>query len=185
MNMERLTYRPEDQWGNPTNSALPSPLYSYHEEKTRKAILYKLAEYEDLEEQNRLIILPCAEGSTIYKITKFCGRTKGYREEYKPFVEFERKCEFYERSLFYGEKDKCIAKIDDPYKEPWWCSYNLDILCETCKSRIAIQKDAFTLPKLTQVYNTPAFNPNTDPENIFYLTYEEAEMAMKKLIGEE
>ena len=66
--MERLTYRPEDQWGNPTNSALPSPLYSYHEDKTRKAILYKLAEYEDLEEQGRLITLPCKVGTRIYRI---------------------------------------------------------------------------------------------------------------------
>lgn len=175
--MNRLTVRINEQCVIPKDT--------YHSEKVRKAILNKLAYYEDLEEQNRMITLPCAEGTTIYKIKKFCGRTKGYREEYKPFVEFERRCEFYERAPFYGEEDKCIAKIDDPNKEPWWCSYNLDILCETCKGRIAIQKDVFTLHKLTQIYNTPAFNPNTDPENIYYLTYEEAGLAMKKLIGEE
>lgn len=36
---------------------------------TGKAI-DKLAEYEDLEEQNRLIKLPCAVGDTVYRINK-------------------------------------------------------------------------------------------------------------------
>jgi len=33
----------------------------------------KLAELEDLEEQGRLLRLPCNEGSTVYYLERFCG----------------------------------------------------------------------------------------------------------------
>ena len=35
----------------------------------------KLAEYEDLEEQNRLLKLPCAVGDTVYYLDRFCSGT--------------------------------------------------------------------------------------------------------------
>lgn len=35
----------------------------------------KLAEYEDLEEQKRLLKLPCAVGDTVYYLDRFCSGT--------------------------------------------------------------------------------------------------------------
>ena len=35
----------------------------------------KLAEYEDLEEQSRLLKLPCAVGDTVYYLDRFCSGT--------------------------------------------------------------------------------------------------------------
>ena len=76
-----------------------------------------------------------------------------------------------------------IEIIDDD-KEPWHCSLNLDILCEKCKERFAIQKDIFTFSKIRQIFNTPMFNNHLSLEDIYYLSLEEAENALKKIIGE-
>ena len=39
---------------------------------------YKLAHYEDLEEQGRLIILPCAVGDTVYEVQEIRKRIQEY-----------------------------------------------------------------------------------------------------------
>ena len=41
-------------------------------------VIEKLAEYEDLEEQGRIIKLPCKEGTTIYQICYKCVCTCGH-----------------------------------------------------------------------------------------------------------
>ena len=148
------------------------------------AAIDKLAEYEDLEEQGRLLILPCKEGDTIYKIVKFCGENTGYYEFYRPSVEFENNCEYFEPACYMDDSERCNAKIEDDDKEPWYCSLNLDVLCEKCKSRFAIQKDKFTLSMVRQVFNTPMFKENTSLEDVYYLSFEEAEEALKKIKGE-
>ena len=144
----------------------------------------KLAHYEDAEEQGRLIILPCKEGDTIYKIVKFCGKNTGYYEFYRPSVEFESDCEYFEPACYYDDCERCNAKIEDDDKEPWYCSLHLDVLCEKCKERFAIQKDKFTIAKVRQVFNTPMFNENTSLEDIYYLSFEEAEEALKRIKGD-
>ena len=54
----------------------------------------KLAEYEDLEEQNRLLKLPCAVGDTVYRVHKgtklspdrtYECRVVGVKQEYNTF----------------------------------------------------------------------------------------------------
>ena len=45
--MSRLTYRREDQCGNPTDSIILIPYMRYQDESTKKEILNKLADYED------------------------------------------------------------------------------------------------------------------------------------------
>lgn len=133
------------------------------------------------EEQGRLIILPCKEGDTIYKIVKFCGVNTGYYEFYRPSVEFESDCEYFEPACYYDDCERCNAKIEDDDKEPWYCSLHLDVLCEKCKERFAIQKDKFTIAKVRQVFNTPMFNENTLLGDIYYLSFEEAEEALKRI----
>lgn len=144
----------------------------------------KLAYYEDMEEQGRLLILPCKEGDTIYRIKKFCEGNTGYKDFYIPTIEFEDDCEHFEAACCLGDCDRCNAQIEDDDKEPWYCSLNLDILCEKCKERFAIQKDIFTISKIRQVFNTPMFNNHLSLEDIYYLSLEEAENALRRIIGE-
>ena len=61
------------------NTGLPE--YVMKRNPYRK-IVEKLKEYEDLEEQGKLLKLPCALGSTVYRIRKCeapsCERCRGY-----------------------------------------------------------------------------------------------------------
>lgn len=143
----------------------------------------RLKHYEDLEEQGKLVFMPCKEGDTVYKIVKFCEANDGYKEFYRPSVEFKDDCEYLEPQYWADDCERCNAQIEDDDKEPWYCSLNLDILCEKCKERFAIQKDKFTFSKVRQVFNTPMFNENTSLEDIYYLSFEEADNALKKIIG--
>ena len=45
--MERLTYRLNDQFDNPTDSIILMPYLRYEDSETRKKILNRLAAYED------------------------------------------------------------------------------------------------------------------------------------------
>lgn len=143
----------------------------------------RLKYYEDLEEQGKIVFMPCKEGDTIYKIVKCCEENTGYKEFYRPSIEFESDCEYYEPQCWADDCERCKAKIEDDDKEPWYCSLNLDILCERCKERFAIQKDKFTFSKMRQVFNTSMFNNNTALEDVYYLSLEEAENALKILKG--
>ena len=148
------------------------------------AAVNKLAEYENLEEQGKLIILPCKEGDTVYKIRKFCEENTGYQEFYRPSVEFESDCEYFEPACWFDDSERCNAEIENDDKEPWHCSFNLDVLCEKCKERFAIQKDKFTLSMVRQIFSTPMFDEDVSIEDVYYLSFEEAENALKKIIGD-
>lgn len=45
--MDRLTYRLNDQHGNPTDSIILKPYMVYQDDYTKKTILNRLADYED------------------------------------------------------------------------------------------------------------------------------------------
>ena len=62
--MERLTRRSENGTGI-YNTPSGDPVKW---ENNRHEVLQKLAEYEDLEEQRKLLKLPCAVGDTVYVI---------------------------------------------------------------------------------------------------------------------
>ena len=59
--MERLTRKTEEEFANNNG------VYYISNASCRK-IVHKLGELEDLEEQGKLIVLPCAEGDLIYLI---------------------------------------------------------------------------------------------------------------------
>lgn len=178
--MERLTYKYGDKWCvNGTNGKLMNDTHANY----WGAAIDRLAVYESAKEQGRLIILPCKEGETVYKIVKFCEENTGYSEFYRPSVEFDSDCEYFEPQEWADDRERCNAKIEDDDKEPWYCSLNLDILCEKCKSRFTIQKDKFALSMIHQIFNTPMFNENTSLEDVYYLSFEEAEAALNGLMG--
>ena len=139
----------------------------------------RMSELSRADEQGLLIMLPCREGDTIYRIRKFCGDNVGYKDFYKPSVEFTSDCEYFDPACCAGDCERCLAEIQGDY-DRWYCSTNIAILCNRCKDRLAIQKDIFTLSKIRQVYGTPMFDAATDPEEIYYLSINEAE----KVLGE-
>lgn len=63
--MERLTYKTNGKYTNTTAEQAPP----YAIDCDIDTAITKLAEYEDLEEQNRLIKLPCAVGDTVYSFS--------------------------------------------------------------------------------------------------------------------
>lgn len=127
---------------------------------------------------NGVIVLPCKVGDTVYKIRKFCGINTGYKEFYRPSKEFEENCQYLDPQSWYDDCDRCKAVED--YDEGCYCDLNVKIFCDTCKSRLAIQKEKFTYGMMTRVFNTPMFDKNTSDEDILYITKEEAEAKMKE-----
>lgn len=131
---------------------------------------------------NRVILLPCKEGDTIYRIVKFCEKNTGCKEFYRPTVEFEEDCPHLRPQSWYDDCDVCTAAED--YDDSCYCSLYLKVLNEACKGRFAIQKDKFTFGKMKQVYGTPMFDESTSPEHTYYLTMEDAEKAMEEIKNE-
>lgn len=64
--MDRLTMRNTDG-----TIGVGHPLRYYNHEDIVQA-LNRLADYEDMEEQGRLLILPCKVGDSFFRIERFC-----------------------------------------------------------------------------------------------------------------
>ena len=130
---------------------------------------------------NGVILLPCAEGETVYRIRKFCESTHGYKAFYEPTKEFGEDCRHYEPAEWELE-ERCKA-CDDIDKRSW-CSQSVDILCEDCKGRLAIQKDIFKFSMLKSVFGTDLYNGEVPLEDTVFLTRVEAEEALQKWISQ-
>ena len=72
-------------------------------------VYMKLKEYEDLEEQGRLIVLPCRDGDTVYKIDSYyiCDYEEDYEcdcpEYHKCEDEYEEPCEYQYKRYYVVE----------------------------------------------------------------------------------
>ena len=124
-----------------------------------------------------VVMLPCKEGGTVYRIKKFCEENTGYSEFYRPSKEFPRDCQHYEPAEWECE-ESCKIGSDSSY-----CSLYLDIHCEICKERIAVQADKFEFSMMRRVFNTPMFDENTELRDTLFLTKEDAEQALKDLLS--
>lgn len=65
-NTERLTYKTNGKYMNTVVEQAPP----YAIDCDIDTAITKLAEYENLEEQKKLLTLPCAVGDTVYRISK-------------------------------------------------------------------------------------------------------------------
>lgn len=77
--MERLTVKWSDK--NYDTFDPVDIVYNEYSKANYNKILTKLGEYEDLEEQGRLIKLPCKVGDTVYHFCEEYGRTLEYGVE--------------------------------------------------------------------------------------------------------
>jgi hypothetical protein len=67
--------------------------------------LEELKAYRNLEEQGRLIVLPCRDGDTVYKICSYC--TCDYDDDCPEFYKCEDE---YEEPCEYQYKGYCVAE---------------------------------------------------------------------------
>ena len=94
--------------------------------KETEEVLNKLAEYEDLEEQGRLIKLPCKVGIVVYRITSYLNGesviTKGKISDY------QIDCYCYENQFYFCE---------DSRRHSIWCD-----MSEFCKTVFLTRAEA-------------------------------------------
>ncbi len=72
--MERLTYKTNGKYMNTVVEQAPP----YAIDCDIDTAITKLAEYENLEEQKKLLILPCAVGDTVYEVQELRKRIQAY-----------------------------------------------------------------------------------------------------------
>ena len=129
---------------------------------------------------NNVIKLPAMPGDTLYEIRKVCDTNDGRKEEYKPNIEFGTPCQNFDPASWYDESDCCNAV--DKYDEGSYCELNLNILCEECKNRFAIQKTKFKWGDMDRVVGTAMYKETTNPYYRKYLTEEDAKEALEEMI---
>ena len=128
----------------------------------------------------QLIELPAMPGDTLYQIRKVCDTNDGRKEEYKPNIEFDTPCKYYEEASWRDEPDMCRIfheDYDSDYPE-----FNFNIMCEECKKRFAVSKVPFQWSDMTSVVGTAMFDESTDPYDRRYLTENEAINALEEIL---
>lgn len=99
-------------------TTMNNPIKEYWEHKQVAEYLRKLKEYEDLEEQGRLIKLPCKVGDTVYVNGVLgCGEAERYRVirvDYHSTLGTGRN-EFYIEALLCADLDSSIAFYDKQF----------------------------------------------------------------------
>ena len=102
--MERLTYRHLDSDGTLLFDKDCISGTALYERFTKEQAVHKLCAYEDLEEQNRLITLPCAVGQTLYAILN--GHIHKFQYEYESDIVFDmRKDDKFGKTVFLTESE--------------------------------------------------------------------------------
>ena len=114
--MERLTYRLNDQFDNPTDSIILMPYIRYEDSETRKKILNRLAAYEDsgLEPED----LKKAFNETA--ILKLAAQALSTTPDHL-------------RDLIQADQDGRLVVLDEPMRPLVWGGKEHDtILCPRC-----------------------------------------------------
>lgn len=130
--------------------------------------------------KSKVIMLPAMPGDTLYEIRKICDTNDGRIEEYKPDIEYDTPCKYFEPASWYDDSDDCNAVED--YFERSYCDLNLKVFCEECKSRFCIQKTKFQWSDMDRVVGTAMYNEDTELYYRKYLTEEAAKEALEEMI---
>lgn len=93
-------------------------------ENNRREVLKKLAEYEDLEEQGKLLKLPCAVGDTIYVIPSKTNYklniVNDHEENNRVYEQVVNHIEIFETGYLLSTCDGMESVIERYYKETWF-----------------------------------------------------------------
>lgn len=131
---------------------------------------------------NNVLPLPAMPGDILYEIRKVCDTNDGRREEYKPNIEYDTPCKYYEPASWYDDSDSCRAVED--YFEGSYCDLNLKVFCDECKNRFAIQKTTFQWSDMDRVVGTAMYKEDTELFHRKYLTEEDAKEALEEILNE-
>lgn len=135
----------------------------------------------------QLIELPAMPGDTLYEIRKVCDTNDGRKEEYKPNIEYNEPCKYFEPASWYNEPDECKIRYDSGKYDMDDIDYpdlNLNIVCNECKNRFCIQKTKFEWGDIDKVVGTAMYNEDTEPWYRKYLTEEDAKKALEEILKE-
>lgn len=84
----------------------------------------KLAEYEDLEEQGKLLKLPCAVGDTVYvipsKVNYKLNILNGHKENNRVYEQIVNRIEIFKNGYLISTCDGMQSVVDKFYKETWF-----------------------------------------------------------------
>ena len=131
--------------------------------------------------KSKVIISPAMPGDRLYKIRKVCNTNDGYKEEFKPNIEYYTACKHLDPQSWYDDCDQCKAT---DWEEGQYPDLNLKIFCEECKNRFCIQRTEFQWSDMTKVVNTAMFDESTDLYDRRYLTENEAINALEEILNE-
>lgn len=88
------------------------------------ACVEKLAEYEDLEEQGKLLKLPCAVGDTVYVIPSETNYKlniiNGYSENNRVYEQILNRIEITKTGYLFVTCDGMTSVVDAFYKKTWF-----------------------------------------------------------------
>lgn len=126
---------------------------------------------------------PAMPGDTLWKIVKDCCRNDGKVEYFKPIPEFNTHCKHYEEASWWDSPAVCKAVREDG-EDGDYPDLNLDIWCEECKNRFCISRERFSWGMMTRVVGTEMYDESTRPEDRLYLTKEQAEEEVKRIIND-
>lgn len=91
---------------------------------TIRQVINKLAEYEDLEEQGKLIKLPCVVGDTVYVIPSKTNYKlniiNGYGENNRVYEQVVNRIEISGNGYLIVTCDGAASVIDEFYKKTWF-----------------------------------------------------------------
>ena len=91
---------------------------------TIREVINKLAEYEDLEEQGKLLKLPCAVGDIIYVIPSNTNYKlnilNGHKENNRVYQQEVNRIEIFRDGYLLSTCDGMQSVIDKFYKETWF-----------------------------------------------------------------
>lgn len=146
---------------------------AWHHYDTKETIVNELI-------LNKVIKLPAMPGDTLYEICKVCDTNDGRKEEYKPNIEFNTPCKYFEPASWYDDADECKAVEDIDERD--YPELNLNILCEECKNRFCIQKTKFQWSDMDRVVGTAMYDNTTEPYFRKYLTEEDAKKALEEML---
>lgn len=138
--------------------------------------------------KSKVIILPAMPGDTLYEIRKVCDTNSGRKEEYKPNIEYNEPCKYFEPASWYDEPDECKIRYDSGQYDIDDIDYpdlNLNIVCNECKNRFCIQKTKFEWGDIDRVVGTAMYREDTEPWYRKYLTEEDAKAALEEILNEQ
>lgn len=155
----------------------------YHYEACQKAYEHPTDNMYDYDcahftDWHNVIVMPCKDGDTVYRIRRMCDCNKTNLEKYAATKQFDYPCELYEKN---DDGELCRGTLNRAYPIQF-CTITAIIYCDECVDRFTVEPCTYSSEDYKRVANTPSFNRNIPLYDMLFLTKEEAEKKIKEVI---